>query len=333
MDLRTDYLGLELKNPLVPSSSPLSRSVSSARQLEDAGASALVMYSLFQEEVEAEEEALLRILEDQNIGHAEADCFFPEQDDYLVGLDAYLEQLEQLKQALDIPVVASLNGYSLSGWVSHAKELEASGADAIELNIYHIATNVDESIDSVESFYLQPLRELKQSVNIPLTLKLTNQFHSLPAMVKKLQQAGASGVSLFNRLYQPDIDIDTRQVIPSLQQSTQAELHLAMRWVAILRDQLDMTLSTTGGVQSADDIIKLLLAGADVTHVCSVLLKHGPGYLRVLLDGLQSWMEHHEIESLDECRGNLSRLSAQNPEFYERANYMRILKTSKSKRW
>jgi dihydroorotate dehydrogenase (fumarate) len=327
MDLTTQYLGLELKNPIVPSASPLSKSVEQSKKLEDAGAAAIIMYSLFEEAITAETESVNRFLNQQDTGFAEADDgFLPDFQDFSTGSDQYLDNLRRLKEALDIPVIASLNGVTPSGWVEHGRELEQAGADALELNVYYVAADIDQSGSEVEERYLEILRTLKNSISIPVNMKLSPTFSSVGNMVQKLAAAGADGVALFNRFYQPDINIDSLRLQPSLHPSTSAEALLAMRWIAILYGRIDnLSLGATGGIHTADDAIKLLLAGADVVHLCSTLLKNGAGQTGVILKGIEQWMEEQSFESVDDFRGRVSALAVPNPAEFERANYVNII--------
>ena len=327
MDLSTEYLGLALKNPLVPSASPLSRSLDSARRLEDAGASALVMYSLFEEEIRHEEDQLDAFLFNQDIGHAEADSYRPLPTQYGTVVEAYLKQIEKLKQALDIPVIASLNGVTTGGWTEHAELIEQAGADALELNIYHIAASVDETADQVEQRYLDILQLIKQATGLPVTMKLSAQFSAVANLVKRLQAGGAQGVSLFNRFYQPGIDLESLQVRPQLQLSTSADALLSMRWIAILHGQVSLSLAATGGIHTAEDVLRMLFAGADVTHLCAALLTGGPGQLTSLLEQMTYWLEQHEYESVKQLKGCISRQHAPDPAAYERANYLEVLRS------
>lgn len=326
MDLRTTYLGMELANPLVPSASPLSRNIDFARRLEDAGASALVMYSLFEEEL-LQDEHTRHYLHHQEIGHPEADTFLPLYGELPGGLDEYLEQLTELKSALDIPVIASLNGISLESWIDHGKELQAVGADALELNVYYVAADPKETGAEVERRYVELLRQLKAHVTIPIMMKLSPHFSSTAHMVQELAAAGADGVSLFNRFYQPDIDIDSLQVAPRLHLSTSAELLLPLRWIALLYGRVDLTLAATSGVHTAEDALKLLLAGADVTHMCSALLKNGPEYLGKVLENLDHWLEESPYDSLEQLKGMLSARQIGDPSAYARANYVTMIES------
>jgi len=325
MDLRTHYLGMELKNPLVPSASPLSRSIDMAKRLEDAGAAALVMYSMFEEELLHDQEVTDNFLHNQAIGHAEATSFLPVHGDMPSKEERYLEQLHRLKQTLEIPVIASLNGITPGGWIQHGTALQQAGADALELNVYYIAGDLEQSGAEVEQRYIDILAELRKHVSIPIAMKLSPQFSSVANMVKRLEQAGADGVSLFNRFYQPDIDIDSLRVAPQLHLSSSADSLLAMRWIAILYGKVKLSLAATGGIHTATDAAKLLLAGADVTHLCSALLLHGPKQLSKILAGLNHWLEESPYESLDQLKGVLSQRHAGDASAYARTNYVQML--------
>lgn len=329
MDLQTEYLGLNLKNPIVPSASPLSKDVDTARKLEDAGASALVMYSLFEEEVIEEDETYDDLLAEQDFGFGEADSFLPLPDVYKNSLDLYLEQISRLKENLEIPVIASLNGVTNGGWIEHAKDLQQAGADALELNIYYIPTDITESGTAVEQRYIEILQAVKAQLSIPVTCKLSSQFSSPGHFIKQLEAAGADGVSLFNRFYQPDINLDTLKIDPSLTLSSPYESLLRMHWIALLRDHTQMSLSATGGIHDAQSIIKLLLVGADVTHLCSFLLKHGAGAIKYILQELEQWLEENEYESVQQLKGSVSKNKAINPIAYERLNYLEVLQAAR----
>ena len=325
MDLTTSYLGMTLKNPLVPSASPLSRSIDDARRMEDAGASAIIMYSLFEEAVSAEEETMVRFLHHQDTGFAEASSFLPDHYDFSNGQERYLENLRALKAALDIPVIASLNGTTPGGWLAHAQEMQQAGADALELNVYHVAADTEVSGSEVEQRYLELLIQLKQQISIPINMKLSPAFSSVANMVKQLELAGAAGVALFNRFYQPDINIDNLRLNASLHTSTSAESLLSMRWIAILYGRTSLSLGATGGVHTPEDAIKLLLAGADVVHLCSLLLEQGPRAIGTILSGIEAWMEEKGFESLEEVRGRVSQIGVADPSEFERVNYVHIL--------
>jgi dihydroorotate dehydrogenase (fumarate) len=319
VDLRTQYLGLELANPLVPSASPLSRDLDMARRLEDAGAAALVMYSLFEEDLH------LPAQRHHEFAHAEAQSFLPVHPHSANALDNYLEQLAKLKQALKIPVIASLNGVSLDGWVENGKLLAEAGADALELNVYTITSEVEIDSSQLEQQYLALLSELRGVVEIPITIKLSPYFSALANMVASLESAGADGVSLFNRFYQPDIDIDTLRVSPRLQLSHPGDTLLAMRWLGMLHGKVGLSLAATGGIHTAEDAIKMLLAGADVTHLCSALLLHGPRHLTEIRMGIERWLEESPYESIEMLKGTLSHRHAGEKSSYERASYVKLL--------
>lgn len=325
VDLATEYLGLKLAHPLVPSASPLSKDLDSARRLEDAGAAAIVLPSLFEEKIEAEQQQMERFLFGQGIGYGEADSFHPLPPQILTYQEQYLEHLQRLKSALQIPVIASLNGTSVGGWIEYGKALQDAGADALELNIYHLAADIAESSETVENRYLDIVRELKSQIGIPLAVKLSPQFSSPLHFVQRLQQAGADGVALFNRFYQPDIDLETLEVVPKLQLSTPAEALLRVRWTALMYGRVPLSLAVTGGFHQAEDVIKALLAGADVVHLCSVLLAQGVGKLDEIRNELAHWLIEHEYESVAQMKGSVSRQHAIDPGAYERANYIHVL--------
>lgn len=324
-DLTTKYLGLTLKNPLVPSASPLSKDLDSAKRLEEAGASALVMHSLFEEKINAEQAQMARFFYEQSLGYGEADSFHPIHHDVQTYQERYLENLQKLKTGLSIPVIASLNGDSLGGWVDYGKELQQAGADALELNVYHLAANADENSETVEARYLDILRELKAHVQIPITMKISPQFSSPIHFVKQLETAGANGVVLFNRFYQSDIDLETLEVIPKLELSTPQEALLRIRWTALLYGRTNLSIAVTGGFHQTPDVIKALLAGADVVQLCSVLLKDGVGRLSEMLTELEQWLDAHEYNSIQQLKGSVSQQNAIDPSAYERANYVQVL--------
>lgn len=332
IDLSTEYLGLKLKNPLVPSSSPLTGDLDSARELEDAGASALVLPSLFEESILASEAAAARFLHEQDIGFSEAGSFLPIPDDsiYRSELDEYLEYIQALKGSLSIPVIASLNGISTEGWTRYGKQLQEAGADALELNVYYVAADIFESGAEVEARYLNVLRELKQHVTVPVTMKLSSQFSSVGHFVRSLQEAGAQGVSLFNRFYQPDIDLLTREVVPTISLSSSYENLLRIHWVATLFGKVDLSLAVTGGVHTAEDALKALMAGADVTHLCSVLLQQGPQVISEIEQAMRAWMAEHEYESVQQLKGSVCRDRAIDPSAYDRANYVQVMHSHRS---
>lgn len=325
IDLSTDYLGLRLKNPLVPSASPLSRNLDTALRLEDAGAAALVMYSLFEEELRAEDAMLDRFLLHADLGHGEADSFLPGHGEFRGGLERYLEHLQRLKSRLEIPVVASLNGVSPSGWVELGRALQQAGADALELNVYHVAAEMLESGEAVEARYLGLLRELRSVVSLPIVMKLSPFFSSLPHFVKQLENAGANGVALFNRFYQPDIDLDNLYVMDQLHLSYPDEALLRIRWLSILHGRTRLTLAATGGVHGHEEALKLLLVGADVVHLASCLLEHGPARLTQILHDMERWMTAREYTSVAQLKGSMSQKNLSDPTAMARASYLRVL--------
>lgn len=325
IDLSTEYLGLRLSSPLVASASPLSRSLDTAKRLEDAGAGAVVMYSLFEEELHHQEEAASRFLINAGIGHGEADSFLPFGSGYRHGLDQYLEQLAALKRTLGIPVIASLNGTSLDGWVDYGQWLEEAGADALELNVYYLCADPNESGAGVEARYLELLRALRKQVSVPISMKLSPYFSGLAHFVACLEQAGADGVVLFNRFYQPDIDLDNLQVTSQLTWSRSADIQLPLRWMALLYGKVGLSLATTSGVHTADDALKLILAGADTTQLCSVLLEKGPGHLATIRQDMIAWLDRNEYRSIADIKGCLSRARCADPGIFDRSNYLALL--------
>jgi dihydroorotate dehydrogenase (fumarate) len=324
-DLRSNYLGMELANPLIAAASPLSRQLDTARHLEDAGAAAIVMYSLFEEDLLAEERQFERFMHHQSLGHGEADAFLPNQPAFQSSLDQYLEQLQSLKAHLEIPVIASLNGVSETGWVEYGRDLQEAGADALEINVYYVAADADENALEVERRYLDVLAHLEDAVSVPVAIKLSPQFSSPLHFARHLNQAGAHAVVIFNRFYQSDIDLETLAVEPKLELSDPYEALLRVRWAAILRGALDIDISVTGGFHQADDIIKALLVGANSVQLCSTLLKHGPGRVTELRQDLERWLDQHEYESVGQMQGSLSHRNAADPAAFERESYRSVL--------
>ena len=324
-DLSTEFMGLKLANPLVPSASPLTKDLDTPRRLEDAGAAALVMYSLFEEKIEAEAKHFARFLFNQSLGHGEADSFRPVPDTLKSYQENYLEHLQKLKSRLRIPVIASLNGTSQGGWLDYGRALQEAGADALELNIYYLAADGNESSEHVEARYLEILTELKRHIRLPIALKLSPYFSSLTHFVKRLEAAGADGIVLFNRFYQPDIDLETLQVVPRLTLSSSQESLLRIRWMALLYGRVRLSMAVTGGFQQPSDILKAMLAGADVVQLCSVLLERGPSHVSELLTELQSWLIKQGYESFAQLKGSISQQHAIDPSAYERANYVQVL--------
>lgn len=316
MDLSTRYLGLELKNPFVPSSTPLSKNLDSARQLEDAGASALIMHSLFQEQIEANSTA--------DSGNVASGNLF-DGADAMASQEEYLEQFKQLQAALDIPVIPSLNGSSAGVWVNYAAALETAGAPALELNVYHVAADISEPAAAVEQRVLGIFQALREKVSLPLGVKLSPYFSSLGDVVNSLEASGANGVALFNRFYQPNIDLESLQVADSLELSTSGDALLAMRWIAILHGRVKLSLAATGGIHFAEDVLKMLLCGADVSYLGSTLLANGPTQITRIQEGTIRWLREHGYESLGQVRGLLSQANYADPAAFARGHYMKML--------
>jgi dihydroorotate dehydrogenase (fumarate) len=325
VDLTARYLGLALKNPLVVAACSLTGKLDTLRRLEDAGAAAVVLPSLFEEQIEHDQMAVHNFYEGTSEAFPEAITFFPEVEDYNAGPDNYLRLVEGAKKSLGVPVVGSLNGTTVGGWVRYARLIEEAGADALELNVYFVATDPDEPSERVEARYVELVAEVRRSVSVPLAVKIGPFFSALPHVSRRLVVAGADGLVLFNRFLQPDIALETLRVEPHLVLSTSDELRLPLRWVAILRPYLKASLAANGGIHTPDDVLKVLLAGADVAMLASALYKQGPGHLRTLLDGARRWLEEHEYESVRQMRGSLSRANAPDPAAFERANYIKTL--------
>ena len=325
-DLSTNYLGLKLRTPLVASASPLSQDVCGLRRLEDAGASAIVLYSLFEEQLRQESLELDYHLSAGTESFAESLTYFPTRGEFRTGPEAYLCHIEKAKNAVRIPIIASLNGSTLGGWTGYARAMEDAGADAIECNIYSIAADMDVPGLEVEQRYVDIVRSVKASVRIPVAVKLSPFFSNMAHMAKWLVDSGADGLVLFNRFYQPDIDLQELEVRPNVLLSTPQALRLPLTWIGILYGRLRANLAATSGIHSAEDVIKLLMAGADVTMLCSVLLRNGTNYLPIIEQGLRQWMEDHEYESVDQLRGSMSQLRCSDPSAFERAQYMRAVK-------
>ncbi|MDH3252504.1 MAG: dihydroorotate dehydrogenase-like protein [Ignavibacteria bacterium] len=327
MDLTTKYLGLKLNNPIVPSASPLSYSVDSMKRLEDAGAAAIVMYSLFEEQIAHEQAELNHYLSYGTESFAEALTYFPEAQDYNVGPEEYVELVRKAKEALSIPVIGSLNGISSGGWISYAKKIEEAGADALELNIYYIPTDPDLTSQEVEDRYLGILHTVKSTVRIPVAMKLSPFFTTLATVAKRLDTGGVNGLVLFNRFYQPDINLDELEVQANVILSTPQALRLPLRWIAILHGRLKADLAATSGIHTAEDVLKMIMAGADVTMMCSALLKHGPQHITSVLSDIRNWMLEHEYVSISQMKGSMSQKSVADPAAFERANYMKALQS------
>jgi dihydroorotate dehydrogenase (fumarate) len=326
MDLSTKYLGLQLRTPLVASASPLSQEISGIRSLEDAGASAVVLYSLFEEQLRQESLELERDLNAGTESFAESLTYFPRTSEFHTGSEGYLDHIRKAKAAVNIPIIASLNGATLGGWTKFAKQVEQAGADAIECNIYFIPTNTEVLGSEVENTYLDVVREVKTSVHIPVAVKLSPFFSNLANMAKRLDQIGTDGLVLFNRFYQPDIDLEELAIKPNVLLSSPQELRLPLTWIGILYGRIRANLAATSGVYGPKEVIKLLMVGADVTMLCSALLRNGVGHLRHVEQGVREWMEEHEYESVQQMQGSMSQQRCPDPGAFERAQYMRAVK-------
>jgi dihydroorotate dehydrogenase (fumarate) len=331
VDLTTNYLGLTLKNPLVASASPLSQKIETARQLEDAGVSAVVMYSLFEEQIIADSLRLHRDLSQGTDSFAEAMTYLPDLTaysdlrQYNIGPDVYVENLYNLKRAVEIPVIGSLNGITNGGWIEYAHKIQDAGADALELNIYNLPTDPEMTSSALEERYVDLVRSIRATIKIPIAVKLSPFFTALPNFAKRLTEAGVNGLVLFNRFYQPDFDLDELEVVPRLVLSSSQELRLPLRWIAILYGRIPVDFALTSGIHTPEDIIKATMAGASACMIASTLLKYGIGHAAELLAGIQSWMEVNEYESITQMKGSMSQQAVAEPAAFERANYIKVL--------
>ncbi len=325
INLTTKYMGLQLKNPLVVSACPLCGDADTLKRLEDAGAAAAVLPSLFEEQIVHDEQEVNKLYEYQTESFAESLSYFPSMNSYNTGTKEYLDLLETAKSKVKMPLIGSLNGASVGGWTSYAKSMVDAGADAIELNVYFIPTDPQMTALDVEKMYAELVASVKDSISVPLAVKIGPYFSSMPSLLQRISAAGADAMVLFNRFLEPDIDLDTLQVAPNLVLSSRHELRLALRWIAILRDQTDISLAATGGVHFADDVIKALLAGADIVQMATALLRYGPPYIKKLLEEVERWLEEHEYAAVEQMKGSLSRGNSPDPSAFERANYMKAL--------
>ena len=325
MDLTTSYLGMKLQSPLVVSASPLSEEVARIRHMEDAGASAIVLYSLFEEQLALEQYELHHHLTFGTESFAEALTFFPEADEFHVGPEGYLNHIRNAKEAVAIPMIASLNGSTLGGWLDFAKQIEEAGADALELNLYNIPTEMDIPGSEVEARYLHVVRAVKEKISIPVAVKLSPFFSNMANMAKKLDETPVDGLVLFNRFYQPDIDLDELEVRPNVLLSTPPELRLPLRWIAILYGRIKADLAATTGIHNPDDALKMLMVGAKVTMMASALMINGIDHIREMEAGIRHWMHEHEYESVQQMQGSMSQQHSGNPGAFERAQYMRAV--------
>ncbi|MBN1890134.1 MAG: dihydroorotate dehydrogenase-like protein [Thermoflexales bacterium] len=328
-DLSTTYLGLQLKSPLVPAASPLSKKLDGIKHMEDAGAAAITMYSLFEEQITLESEALNHYLTRDTDSFAEALSYFPDLGHYNIGPEGYLELIRKAKQAVGVPIIGSLNGVSSGGWVDYAKKIEQAGADALELNVYYIPTDLALSGADVEKMYLELVQSVKASVKIPVAVKLGHFFTAFANVARQLDGAGADGLVLFNRFYQPDLNLEALEVVPNLTLSSSSELRVRLRWVAILYGRIKANMAVTGGVHTAEDVLKCMMVGAKVATLGAVLLREGVDHIRTLETDLVRWMEEHEYDSIAQMQGSMSQQKVAEPAAFERANYLKILQLYK----
>ncbi len=329
MNLKTTYLGLKLANPIVVGAGPLTANVDSIKKLEENGAAAVVLPSIFEEQLSQESIALHYYTTAGSESYAEALDYFPTAKEYYFGPEEYLKLIRDVKAAVKIPVIASLNGYTESGWISFAKQIEDAGADALELNMYYLATDPNVSGADVERYYINTLKAVKKATRLPIAVKMSPFFSSIPAIAKELSMSGATGLVLFNRFYQPDFDLDKLDIYPNLQLSDSQEIRLSLRWIAVLYGKIGANLAATGGCHTAVDTIKLIMAGADSVQMVSSILKYGDGHIRTVLHGIEQWMTDHEYESIEQMKGSLSHKNVADPSAFERANYMKTLQSYK----
>ncbi len=325
MDLSTKYLGLKLRSPLVVSASPLSEDIDNLKRMEDAGASAIVLYSLFEEQLRQERLELNSRLESGTESFAEALTYFPEPEEFRLGPEEYLRHIYRAKETTNIPIIASLNGSSVGGWTEYAKQIQHAGADALELNIYYIPTDMNLTGTEIELTYLDILKAVKSEVTIPVAVKLSPFFSNFANMAKRLDQAGANGLVLFNRFYQPDIELESLEVKPNILLSTPMAMRLPLRWIALLHGKLKASLAATSGIHRASDVLKMLMVGADVTMLCSTVIRHGIPQIAMIERELTDWLVEHEYESVNQLKGSLSQKNCAEPAAFERAQYMKAL--------
>jgi len=327
MDLSTTYLGFRLPHPFLPGASPLVDDLDTVRRLEDAGAAALVMHSLFEEQITREQVAAARYLDVPSESYAEALTYLPSPESFALGPEEYLEHIHKLKATVSVPIIASLNGATDGGWLGYARLMENAGADALELNVYALATDCNESSEMLERRTLHMVDAIKREISIPVAVKLSPFYTSLAYFARRLAERGADGLVIFNRFYQPDIDVETLEVAPTLHLSESSELLLRLRWLAILSGRIDTSLAVTGGIHTTLDAVKAVMAGADAVQIVSALLRHGPEQLTALRRDLALWLEEHEYDSLAQMKGSMNLLRCPNPAAHERANYMTILQS------
>jgi dihydroorotate dehydrogenase (fumarate) len=329
MDISTTYLGLKLSSPIVPSAGPLSQDIDNIKAMEEAGAGAAVIYSIFEEQIENEQLEFYNHTDTHADSHAEALSYFPQPVNFRTGPEEYLEHIRKAKEAVSIPIIGSLNGKSAGGWVEYAKKIEQAGADAMELNIYRLATDIKQTGADIEKSYIDIVRAVKSEVNIPVAVKLGPFFSSIAGIANQLDKNGADALVLFNRFYQPDIDLEKLEVVPNVILSTPMDMRLPLRWIAILYGRINADLVATSGVYTEKDVLKMVMAGAKVTQMLSSLLKFGIGHIADVITQMIYWMEVNEYESLDQMRGSMSYMNVENPSQFERANYMKVLNSYK----
>jgi dihydroorotate dehydrogenase (fumarate) len=325
MDLTTRYLGMTLRSPLVPSASPLSDEIDNIKRMEDAGAGAVVLHSLFEEQLTREQESLSHHLMYGTESFAEALSYLPEPEEFRVGPEEYLEHIQKAKAAVKMPIIASLNGTSIGGWVDFARKIQQAGADALELNVYYIPTEMDRTAVEIEQQYIDILKAVKSVVSIPVAIKLSPYFSNIANMAKRLDQAGANALVLFNRFYQPDMDLDTLEIKTNVLLSTPQAMRLPLRWIAILYDRIKANMAATSGIYSAQDVLKVLMAGADVAMMCSALLRLGINHIKKVEAEMCEWMGEHDYESVNQLQGSMSQKYSSDPTAFERAQYMRAV--------
>jgi dihydroorotate dehydrogenase (fumarate) len=327
MNLTTHYLGFKLRTPLVPSASPLSYKPDNIKRMEDAGASAIVFHSLFEEQLRRDHHELNYYLEQGTESYAESLSFFPQEEEFKVGPEAYLEHIAAAKSAVQIPIIGSLNGSTFGGWMKYARQIEEAGADAIELNIYNVPSDPERSAADIENEYLTILSSIKAQVKIPVAIKLSPFFTNFAQFARRLDHQGADALVLFNRFYQPDIELETLEISPNILLSTPMAMRLPMRWIAMLYGRVGASLAATSGIHRASDALKMLMAGADVTMMCSILLRRGIEFIQVVEREMREWMEEHEYDSVEQLKGSMSQKNCPDPSAFERAQYMRALST------
>ncbi len=327
MNLTTNYLGFKLRTPLVPSASPLSEKIDNIKRMEDAGASAVVFHSLFEEQLRLDHHDLNYYLEQGTESYAESLTFFPDRDDFKVGPEAYVEHIAEAANAVDIPIIGSLNGTTFGGWVKYARQIEQAGANALELNLYDVPSDPERSPVDIETEYLTIVTSIKGQLKIPVAVKLSPFFTNFAQFAQRLDRVGANALVLFNRFYQPDIELETLEISPNILLSTPMAMRLPMRWIAMLYGRLGADLAATSGIHRASDALKMLMAGADVTMLCSVLLRRGIEHIKIIEREMREWMEEHEYESVEQLKGSMSQKNCPDPQAFERSQYMRALTT------